>query len=155
MRILKWIIGVTVALFAMALYFTLSTPKHLYTFTGELTDCPSRPSCVSSVATDSTHAIAPLRFRGDATQTLSALARHIATLRDASIEHVKPGYLHAVFVSPKMRYRDDLELLVTGENVIQVRSLSRFGYRDFGVNRERVEALRSWLETEQNKPSWE
>jgi len=41
-----------------------------------------------------------------------------------------------------MGFVDDLEFYFSKENVIQVRSASRLGYSDFGVNRKRVEKLR-------------
>ena len=155
MRKLKWILGLALVFVAMAVFFTLRTPGHLYVNSGEFTDCPARPSCVSSMATDGTHGVAPLRARGDVTATMSMMARHLSSLPGASIEHLGPGYLHVVFVSPKMRFHDDLELLVGDGQVINVRSISRFGYRDFGVNRDRVEALRAWLDEEQSRPDWE
>lgn len=152
---LRWIGGLAFAVLAMALFFTLRTPGHLYVKSGTFTDCPSRPSCVSSVATNDTHGIAPIRVRGNVSEAMSMLAEHITTLPGASIEHLAPGYLHAVFISPKMRFRDDLELRVDDDRMIQVRSISRFGYRDFGINRDRVEALRSWLAAaEQSGPNW-
>ena len=48
--------------------------------------------------------------------------------------------------SPWHVYTDDLELLWLPEHKrVEVRSSSRIGYYDFGVNRERVEALRARL----------
>jgi uncharacterized protein (DUF1499 family) len=47
-----------------------------------------------------------------------------------------------VFQTPTMRFHDDVELLVQAGGVIQVRSISRFGYGDHGVNRARVERIR-------------
>jgi uncharacterized protein (DUF1499 family) len=55
-------------------------------------------------------------------------------------------YLHAVYTSFLMRYRDDVEfLLLREENEIAVRSASRVGHGDMGVNRKRIEALREVL----------
>ena len=45
-----------------------------------------------------------------------------------------------------MRYNDDFEFLLdAGAGVIQVRSASRVGYGDMGVNRERIETVRAAL----------
>jgi uncharacterized protein (DUF1499 family) len=63
----------------------------------------------------------------------------------ARIEHATPEYVHAVFQTPTMRFHDDVELLVQAGGVIQVRSISRFGYGDHGVNRARVERIREAL----------
>ena len=56
-------------------------------------------------------------------------------------------YLHAECRSKWLGFVDDLELhLRTAHgNVVAVRSASRIGYSDFGVNRARVEQLRSDL----------
>jgi uncharacterized protein (DUF1499 family) len=55
-------------------------------------------------------------------------------------------FLHAECRSRIFRFVDDLQLqLRAGEGIIAVRSASRLGYSDLGVNRKRVEALRSEL----------
>ena len=126
-------------------YKTLDTPAHLYAETGRFAGCPERPSCVSSLAADDEHRVAALGYAGDALTALSML-REVVDRMGGRIEHESAGYLHAVFTTPTMRYRDDLELLVLPEGRIEVRSISRFGYRDFGVNRSRVEQLRRSFE---------
>ena len=56
----------------------------------------------------------------------------------------KPDYVHAEFQSRMIGFVDDLELQVdAAAQVIHVRSASRLGRRDFGVNRARIEALRA------------
>lgn len=53
-------------------------------------------------------------------------------------------YLHAVFTSGVFKFKDDLELLMEAEErLIHVRSASRMGNYDFGVNRRRVKRLLS------------
>ena len=55
-------------------------------------------------------------------------------------------YLYAEFSSKIMGYVDDVEFLIDQEaNAIQVRSASRLGESDLGVNRERVETIREKL----------
>jgi uncharacterized protein (DUF1499 family) len=55
-------------------------------------------------------------------------------------------YLHAECRSALFRFVDDLELqLRPSESIIAVRSASRLGYSDLGVNRRRVEGLRESL----------
>lgn len=57
-----------------------------------------------------------------------------------------PGYLHAECRSALFRFVDDLQLqLREQEGIIAVRSASRLGRSDFGVNRRRVETLRAAL----------
>jgi uncharacterized protein (DUF1499 family) len=56
------------------------------------------------------------------------------------------NYLHAECESAVFGFVDDLELhLRSLEGVIAVRSASRLGYSDLGVNRRRVERLRAML----------
>lgn len=130
---------------AFGLYKTLTAPSDLYAFTGEFAGCPPRPSCVSSVASDDAHRVPALSHTGDNLRAVSML-REVIDRMGGEIAHEDPGYLHAVFTTPRMRYRDDVELLVLPEGRIEVRSISRFGYRDFGVNRKRLEQLRQAFE---------
>ncbi len=140
--LIKWVGGLVLAVVAMGVFFTFRTPTHLYRFTGEFAGCPARPSCVSSVAADA-HAIAPLDYQGAPDAALERLIQIVADQPGARIEHRDGRYLHAVFLTPRMRYHDDVELLVQPDGKIQVRSISRFGYGDHGVNRARVETLRA------------
>jgi uncharacterized protein (DUF1499 family) len=56
------------------------------------------------------------------------------------------NYLYAEFRTRLMRYVDDVEFFHDDKaGVIHVRSASRLGRRDFGVNRKRMEELRSLL----------
>ncbi|HOW77583.1 MAG TPA: DUF1499 domain-containing protein [Candidatus Competibacteraceae bacterium] len=52
-------------------------------------------------------------------------------------------YLHVEFRSAVFGFVDDMEFYFSPPGTIQVRSASRTGYSDFGVNRERVETLRT------------
>ena len=51
-------------------------------------------------------------------------------------------YLYAEFATPLMGFVDDVEFYCDGK-VIQVRSASRLGYSDLGVNRKRIEEIRA------------
>jgi uncharacterized protein (DUF1499 family) len=153
MRLLKLILVLALLVVVTGVYFTLRTPTHLFRFSGSFQDCPARPSCVSSVATDAPHAIAPLSFRGEPQAVADQLEQLINADPQGEVVYREPGYLHAVYVSPIMRYHDDLELLIQPDGVIQVRSISRFGYRDFDVNRNRVEALRAALAAAAAEPA--
>lgn len=59
------------------------------------------------------------------------------------IRRDEAAYLHAEFRSLIFRFVDDVEFLLDADaGVIHVRSASRLGYSDLGVNRRRVEAIR-------------
>lgn len=128
---------------AVGFYKTSQEPADLWANTKIFAACPSRPSCVSSVATDEGHRIAPLNYSGDATAAREKLERVVRALPGTRIVRATPEYLHVLYVTPTMHFHDDVELLVQGHGMIQVRSISRFGYSDHGVNRARVEALRT------------
>lgn len=78
-----------------------------------------------------------------------ALGKAIAALPRARVVTLTEDYLHAECRSALFRFIDDLELeLRAHDNRIAVRSASRLGYWDMGVNRKRVEHLRRLLATQ-------
>jgi uncharacterized protein (DUF1499 family) len=108
------------------------------------------PNCVSSQAdpADAEHYIAPIAFRGAGAEAMAAARRAIEAMERSKIVHEeRGGYLYAEFRSRLLGYVDDLELLFDEPaGVFHVRSASRLGRRDFGVNRKRVEALRALMQ---------
>jgi len=144
-RFLVLVLLAVLALVGTAVVLTLRTPDDLYLVAGSFAGCPSRPSCVSSQAGDDEHRVAGLVYSGDP-QFAQSLLREILQRMDGRLVDEAPNYLHAVFESNTMHFRDDLELLIRPDGQIDVRSASRFGYGDFGNNRERVESLRRAFE---------
>jgi uncharacterized protein (DUF1499 family) len=124
--------------------FSWKRPGNLGVHDGRLAPCKRTPNCVSSQAdtTDSVHYIAPLAFHGSAQELRKALE----AMPRSRLIRAEGNYLYAEFRTPLMRYVDDLELYyVPHENLVHVRSASRLGRRDFGVNRKRVERLRALI----------
>jgi uncharacterized protein (DUF1499 family) len=99
---------------------------------------------VNSQATDSRHAIAPLPLTGTAEQTQARLKAILKSEPRVNLVGEAPGYLRAEFSSRLMRFVDDVEFHI-GATAVDVRSASRLGYKDFDVNRERIEYLRQRL----------
>jgi len=113
---------------------------------GRLGPCPDRPNCVASDATDDAHHITPFHYDGDQATVWNALKDAVAELPRTIIIKADDTYLHAEARSQVFRFVDDLEFqLRPEENLIALRSAARTGYRDFGVNAERLEALRQRL----------
>jgi uncharacterized protein (DUF1499 family) len=106
-----------------------------------LAPCKPSPNCVSSQANpaDREHYIAPIHG------TMDAVRRAVEAIPRTRIIEKGETYLYAEFRTRLMGFVDDVEFLFDGR-VIQVRSCSRLGRRDFGVNRRRVEALRRAIE---------
>lgn len=110
---------------------------------GVLPPCPSTPNCVSSRAEKASQRVDPILFHGDPASAWSRLRKAVAAMRGARITEEKAGYLHAEFRSALFGFVDHVELgLDEAANRIDVRSASRTGYYDFGVNRRRVEEIR-------------
>lgn len=123
-------------------------PTNLGATAGRLAPCPTSPNCVASQAdpADRTHHVAPIAFDGDARAAWRALRDTVAASERARVVAERYGYLHAEFTSKLMGFVDDVEFLLDpGARVIHVRSASRLGYRDFDVNRTRIETLRAAL----------
>lgn len=122
---------------------------------GKLAPPRRSPNNVSSQAPqeDPGHYIAPLRFRGNGAEALVALRKVLDAMDRTRIVRHEGGYLYAEFRSRMMGFVDDVEFLVAEkEGVIHVRSASRLGRRDYGVNRARVEAIRRRFEAAQGQP---
>lgn len=129
--------------------FSWKRPDYLGVKDGRLARPKSTPNCVSSQAdpSDAEHYIAPVAFKGDAAGAISAVRKAVDGMRDATVIRQDGGYLYAEFRTRLMRFVDDVEFFYDDKaGVIHVRSASRLGRRDFGVNRARVEALRARIE---------
>ena len=102
---------------------------------------PRSPNCVSSRAdsSDAEHVIEPLKGT-----TFAAAKAAVLALPRCTVVEEADGYLHAVVSTAFFRFKDDIELEEEGE-LVHIRSASRLGYRDFGVNRARMEELRATL----------
>src|SRR5262245_61512377 len=160
---LKRLLGTLVLLIAgvaagVALHLATSTgdtmfagkrPDYLGVKDGKLPRTKRTPNNVSSQAdpSDAEHYIAPIRFKGTAVDAMAAVRKAVESSERATVIRHEGNYLYAEFKSKLMGYVDDVEFTYDEKaGVIHVRSASRLGRRDFGVNRARVEALRSKIE---------
>jgi uncharacterized protein (DUF1499 family) len=114
---------------------------------GQLMPCPPTPNCVASWAnpTDTAHHVAPIAFRTDPAKAWAALADAVRGTEGATVIEERSGYLRAEFASRVLGFVDDVEFQLDGGKRIHVRSASRLGQGDFGVNRARIEAIRARL----------
>jgi uncharacterized protein (DUF1499 family) len=127
-----------------------SRPTDIGITNGQLLPCPESPNCVNSRANDSIHTIKAFHFKKPITQAEAILAVKEALLMQDRIEIITETdtYLYAEATSKVMRFVDDVEFLFPNEALIQevhIRSASRLGYRDFDVNRLRIESVRAQL----------
>jgi uncharacterized protein (DUF1499 family) len=128
------------------LSFGTKRPPNLKVSNGHLAPCPSSPNCVCSDVRDDPHHVEPLRLVVPVEQAWPAVRTAVLALHGAHIVTETAVYLHAECRSALFGFVDDLELLLRRDDgVIAVRSASRLGYSDLGVNRRRVENLRTTL----------
>lgn len=110
--------------------------------TGKLEKCPGTPNCVSSLDRDIPHGIAPLAFTSSPAEAMECLRRAIQSMKRVTLCHADERYLHAEFRT-LLGFVDDVEFAVDAEKrLIDMRSASRVGTWDLGVNRRRLEAVR-------------
>lgn len=146
---MRWLIATIVVIAILACFFVwknIRMPKTASLLNGHLQPCPSSPNCVCSCASDPVHAIAPLPL--SSASTLDQIEAYLRQHYIVQVVQKTPDYLHVVITTSKMRFKDDVEFLVNRQQkVIDVRSASRLGYSDMGVNRARIEALRTFLQS--------
>lgn len=113
-----------------------------------LKPCGRRPNCVSSLSDNPKRRVDPLAFNGPPSVALRRLIELLNSMPRVTIVQRDENYLRAEFVSAVFRFVDDVEFAVDPKaRVIHVRSASRVGYHDLGVNRRRVEAIRTRFKT--------
>jgi uncharacterized protein (DUF1499 family) len=124
--------------------FAGSRPTNLGFSAGKFAPPIWKPNCVSSTVEKSdSHYIEPIKFNGTTAEAWNKLQTIVKASPRVNIVAVKPGYLYAEFKSAGMGFVDDVEFaLDEAAGVVQVRSASRLGVRDLGVNRARIEFIR-------------
>lgn len=120
-----------------------TVPSNIGPMDGRLSDCPKSPNCISSGANDKKHFIAPLQYSDSFSQAYSRLIFAVKSISGSQIIVKEENYIHAGFTSRVFRFVDDAEFLFDEkEKKIHIRSASRKGYSDLGVNRKRMEKIR-------------
>jgi len=135
---------VFVASIVMAI-MSKKTPSDLGLQDGQLRPCPDSPNCVSSESGtqgDKEHYIEAISGNQSTWDKLKQVIQN----HGGEIQQDEANYIHATFSSSVFHYVDDVELRFDEANkLIHVRSASRMGKSDFGVNRARVEMLKKAL----------
>jgi len=136
---MKWVIlpiGIAGALVAMGILSQKGEAPGLVE--GRLKEPGSKPNAVCSEAgTQPERAVAPLKASmDDVARAIEATGGTITSRSD--------NYLSATYMSRLFKFIDDVEVRADGD-ICHIRSASRVGYSDNGVNRKRVEAIRNAL----------
>ncbi len=121
-------------------------PANLGISDAQLAPCPPSPNCVSSDAADSAHQLEAFSLSAPPEDAWHVIREEVASLPRTTVVEQTSEYLHAQCASALFGFVDDLELhLRASDNVVAIRSASRVGYSDLGVNRRRAEQLREAL----------
>ena len=126
--------------------FSGTKPDNLGVNNGKLAACPNSPNCVSSQSptSDETHFIQPLKYTSTTEKALTDLKNVIESEDRTKIINESSDYLYAEFKTALMGFVDDVEFyLDSSTNTIHLRSASRLGQSDLGVNRKRIETIRT------------
>ena len=88
--------------------------------------------------------IEPLNYKGDGKTALQKLKQQIGDhFKEAKLIAEKENYLRYEFTSTFLKFTDDVEFYLNeNENYIHLRSASRWGRKDYGKNRARMEEIR-------------
>jgi uncharacterized protein (DUF1499 family) len=122
--------------------FAGTRPNNLGVKDGKLSPCPGTPNCVCSQSEDPRWSIDPLP-----PVAIAEIKKAIESMERTKIIEETENYLYAEFTSKLMGFVDDVEFYFDPiTNVVQVRSASRLGKSDLGVNRQRIEEIRAKLQ---------
>jgi uncharacterized protein (DUF1499 family) len=147
--IVRFVIGVGITAVVITavlavLARVVKSPANLGVRNGKLAPCPNSPNCVSTQSQDPRHQIDPIPYTTSPAEAKAALVQIIRSMERTQIIRDDPTYIHAEFRTKGMGYVDDVEFYLDQEaQVIHFRSSSRLPYWDWGVNRERMEEIRS------------
>ena len=149
----KVVLGLLVVLVGgLAAFFVLHwlvervspTPSNLGVVDGRLAPCPNSPNCVSTLATDAEHGIAPIPYDGDTEAAHTAVLAILQSMPRVTIVTDEPTYIHAEARTAVWHFIDDVEFYFdAADGLIHFRSASRLGYGDGGLNRQRMEEIRA------------
>jgi uncharacterized protein (DUF1499 family) len=113
--------------------------------------CPPSPNCVSSRTdpSDADHHVPPFVLKGDFAAAWERLRTQVEALPRTTVISDSGDVIQLVIRSFVFRFPDDVAFsLERSTGRVDVRSASRYGYSDFGVNRRRIEDLRDVLRRE-------
>lgn len=146
------LISAKTSFFGSGMTFLVGTrPSNLGVHSGQLTPCPNTPNCVNSQSQD-VHKIEPFTYNSSE-KAINDLKTIIQSFKTKIITETK-NYLYVEFTIPIVGFVDDVEFyLDKGAKVIHVRSASRLGESDLGVNRKRIETIRAKLNNLKSSPA--
>ena len=121
-------------------------PTNLGVKDGRLVPCPGSPNCAVSNANDPDHFIEPIAYACDQPRAFQVLKEILIHMERTQIIDETPTYIRLECKTRGFGFVDDVEFFFSSDSLIHMRSASRVGYSDLGVNRRRLEKIRSLFE---------
>lgn len=119
-------------------------PKDLGVKNGKLSKMPNSPNAVSSQTSIESKKVEPLAFNGDLENSKRKILSIINNYKGTQIVKNEKNYIHVIFKTDVMRFKDDVEFYFDERNkLIHFRSASRVGYSDMGLNKERYNEIKN------------
>ena len=125
-------------------------PTNIGVKNGQLRNCPDSPNCVCSQCNpeDKLHYIKPLTYQESLETAYQKLIKTIEADKSTKIITKSFHYIYVEYTSKIFRFVDDVEFYFPkNKKIIHIRSASRLGRSDLGVNRKRIEKLRKKYQT--------
>lgn len=109
-----------------------------------LTECPASPNCVCSEhPDDGEHHIDPITYTENTNIDQLTILKNIILEIGGTLQTQNDNYIAAIFSSKFFGFVDDVEIRVDPvSKKVQLRSASRVGYSDMGVNKKRTELIK-------------
>jgi uncharacterized protein (DUF1499 family) len=137
-----WLLGSVLVVF-LFIGCSGTRPPDLGVKDNRLSPCPSSPNCVSSQSDDGGPKIDPIRFTSTLAEAMARLKEVVQGKERTTVVRETPEYFHVEFRTV-LGFVDDVEFFADeSQKVIHLRSASRVGYWDLGVNRRRIESIRA------------
>ena len=110
-----------------------------------LPECGWLPNCVNTQSDQGEQSSQPISANAEQWEKIKLW---ISGQQDWEVTVNNRYFIQAIVKTPLMRFRDDVQLLfIPDAQLIHVRSSSRLGISDMGVNAQRVETIRQMLHT--------
>lgn len=123
--------------------FAGTRPDNIGLTSGKLAPCPNSPNCVNSQSQDAVHQIEAIAYNSTPEKAIENLKSIIKSLPRTKIITETTNYIYAEFSTQLMGFVDDVEFYINPEKQqIEIRSASRLGESDLGLNRQRIEIIR-------------
>lgn len=115
---------------------------------GKLSPCPQSPNCVcTEYAEDQAHFIEPVSYGNANIKIVRSMIRKAIDSSGGTMAHERDNYFAATYRSSLFGFVDDLEVRIDeSQKLIHIRSASRVGHSDMGVNKMRAMELRALLQ---------